>query len=186
MPRPGNYNGPEIDPEGPSMEFRSNLFYNWGRSFAGYDEDEAARISYAFIDNAYVAGPDSLGQLAFRERNRLARAWFAGNSMNGIIPASWSLVHRSIPDNYRLTTPPEVAPVAPDPRLGLTRVLARAGAWPRDAATRASSPAFARAGPRHRQSARRWAVARTRPGAALADRDGDGHTGRAVGRCARP
>ena len=33
MPRPGNYAGPTQDPEGPLMEFRSNLFYNWGRRF---------------------------------------------------------------------------------------------------------------------------------------------------------
>ena len=106
MPRPGNYNGPEVDPEGPLMEFRSNLFYNWGRGFSGYDEDEAALIRYAFIDNAYVAGPDSAGAFAFRERNRLARAWFAGNSMNGVVPADpWSLVTGTIPDGYRLPCP---------------------------------------------------------------------------------
>jgi hypothetical protein len=136
MPRPGNYNGREVDSQGPLMEFRSNLFYNWGRGFAGYDEDEAARISYAFIDNAYVAGPDSAGALAFRERNRLARAWFAGNSMNGAIPADpWSLVAGNIPDGYRLAAPPDIAPVATDPApSAYENVLARAGAWPRDLA----------------------------------------------------
>ena len=98
MPRPGNYAGPAEDPEGPLMEFRSNLFYNWGRGFAGYNEDEASLIRYNFIDNAYVAGPDSSGALAFRERNRLARAWFAGNSMNGAVPADpWSLVDGHAP-----------------------------------------------------------------------------------------
>ncbi len=98
------------------MEFRSNLFYNWGRGFAGYNEDEASLIRYNFIDNAYVAGPDSGGALAFRERNRLARAWFAGNSMNGAIPADpWSLVTGTLPEGYRLAGPVEVAPVAADP-----------------------------------------------------------------------
>ena len=63
MPRPGNYEGPEADPEGPLMEFRSNLFYNWGRGFAGYNEDQASLIRYAFVDNAYVPGPDSQGRL---------------------------------------------------------------------------------------------------------------------------
>ena len=84
------------------MEFRSNLFYNWGRGFAGYNEDEATLIRYAFIDNAYLAGPDSEGALAFRERNRLARAWFAGNSMNGVDPGR-SLVAGRRRDSRRLS-----------------------------------------------------------------------------------
>lgn len=134
MPRPGNYAGPEADPDGPLMEFRSNIFYNWGRGFAGYNEDEASLIRYNFIDNAYVAGPDSIGALAFRERNRLARAWFAGNSMNGTIPADpWSLVTGPLPAGYRLDAPVDVAPVAADPApSAYEHVLARAGAWPRD------------------------------------------------------
>jgi hypothetical protein len=136
MPRPGNYAGPDQDPEGPLMEFRSNLFYNWGRGFAGYNEDEASLIRYNFIDNAYVAGPDSAGALAFRERNRLARAWFAGNSMNGVVPADpWTLVTGTLPEGYRLAAPVDVAPVAADPAASaMTHVLASAGAWPRDAA----------------------------------------------------
>ncbi len=136
MPRPGNYAGPDQDPEGPLMEFRSNLFYNWGRGFAGYNEDEASLIRYNFIDNYYLAGPDSGGALAFRERNRLARAWFAGNSMNGEIPADpWSLVTGTLPDGYRLPAPVEVAPVAADPAAAaFVHVLAGAGAWPRDSA----------------------------------------------------
>ena len=134
MPRPGNYAGPQADPEGPAMEFRSNIFYNWGRGFAGYNDDEATPIRYSFIDNAYIAGPDSDGALAFRENNRLARAWFAGNSMNGTVPADpWSLVGGRIPPGYRLAGPVEVAPVAADP-APVASVLARAGAWPRDAA----------------------------------------------------
>jgi hypothetical protein len=136
MPRPGNYAGPAEDPEGPLMEFRSNVFYNWGRGFSGYNEDEASLIRYNFIDNAYVAGPDSTGAIAFRERNTLARAWFAGNSMNGAVPADpWSLVIGTLPEGYRLAGPADVAPVAADPApSAMAHVLARAGAWPRDAA----------------------------------------------------
>ena len=136
MPRPGNYAGPEADPEGPLMEFRSNVFYNWGREFSGYNDDEATLIRYSFIDNAYLAGPDSAGALAFRERNRLASAWFAGNSMNGVIPADpWSLVTGRPPEGYRLAGPVDVAPVASDPApSAFQRVLAGAGAWPRDSA----------------------------------------------------
>jgi hypothetical protein len=175
MPRPGNYAGPEADPEGPLMEFRSNLFYNWGRGFAGYNEDQATLIRYAFIDNAYLAGPDSEGALAFRENNALARAWFEGNSMNGAIPADpWSLVGGRIPPGYRLAAPPDVAPVAAD-RAPMVSVLARAGAWPRDAAdARVIESVRTRTG-RHIDSQAEvggWPVlAEGRP---EADRDGDG------------
>lgn len=177
MPRPGNYNGPEIDAQGPSMEFRSNLFYNWGRGFAGYDEDEAAMIRYAFIGNAYVAGPDSAGALAFRERNRLARAFFAGNSMNGIIPADpWSLVTGNIPDGYRLPSAPDIAPVARDPAHSASqRVLAGAGAWPRDSAdARVVASISARTG-RHIDSQEEvggWPALAS--GRSWSDGDGDG------------
>jgi hypothetical protein len=56
--------------------------------------------------------------------------------MNGAVPADpWSLVIGSVPEGYRLAGPVEVAPVAPDPApSAMAHVLARAGAWPRDAA----------------------------------------------------
>ncbi|HEY0116172.1 MAG TPA: pectate lyase [Allosphingosinicella sp.] len=130
MPRPGNYNGPEIDPTGPLMEFRSNVFYNWGGQRSGYNADEASHIAYNFIDNAYLAGPNSTRPMAFQESNRLARAHFAGNSMNGQVPADpWSLVAGvAVPAN-RLAQPIEVAPVRADPAASAyIRVLAGAGA----------------------------------------------------------
>jgi hypothetical protein len=130
MPRPGNYNGPEKDPTGPLMEFRSNVFYNWGRARAGYNADTATRIAYNFIDNAYVAGPNSTGAFAFEESNSLAKAYFAGNTMNGALPADpWTLVTGKPPEGYRLATPVNVAPVAADPApSAFARVLDRAGA----------------------------------------------------------
>jgi len=175
MPRPGNYEGPEADPEGPLMEFRSNLFYNWGRAYAGYNEDEATPIRYAFIDNVYLAGPDSEGALAFRENNALARAWFAGNSMNGAVPADpWSLVGGRIPEGYRLEAAPDVAPVAADP-APMERILEGAGAWPRDPAdARVVASVRARAG-RHIDSQEEvggWPD--LAPGTTSSDRDGDG------------
>jgi hypothetical protein len=177
MPRPGNYEGPAADPVGPLMEFRSNLFYNWGRGFAGYNEDEATLIRYSFIDNAYVAGPDSEGALAFRENNSLARAWFAGNSMNGVVPADpWSLVGGRIPGGYRLEGPVDVAPVAADAApSAYAHVLAGAGAWPRDSAdARVAESVRARSG-RHIDSQEEvggwpaFATGRPEP-----DGDGDG------------
>ncbi|MDP5280569.1 pectate lyase [Sphingomonas sp. DG1-23] len=130
MPRPGNYDGPEVDPIGPLLDFRSNVFYNWGGSRAGYNADKATLARYNFVDNAYVAGPQSTRPIAFDESNILARAWFAGNSMNGTIPADpWSLVTGVSPAGYRLAAPAEVAPVASDPAgRAYQRVLAGAGA----------------------------------------------------------
>jgi hypothetical protein len=130
MPRPGNYNGPDIDPTGPLMEFRSNVFYNWGGGRSGYNADRATHIAYNFIDNSYLTGPNSQRPVAFDESNSLARAYFAGNSMNGAIPADpWSLVSGvAIPAN-RLAQPVDVAPVHADPApSAFTRVLASAGA----------------------------------------------------------
>jgi len=130
MPRPGNYEGPDKDPVGAFFEFRSNVFYNWGKGHAGYDADKAALAAYSFIDNAYVMGPDSEKPIAFNESNSLAKAWFAGNSMNGALPADpWSLVSGLQAPGYRQSGPIDVAPVAADPAaLAYERVLADAGA----------------------------------------------------------
>ena len=130
MPRPGNYSGPEIDPVGASFDFRSNVFYNWGGDRSGYNADKASVARYNFIDNSYIAGPDSKKNIAFDESNMLARAHFAGNSMNGTIPADpWSLVTGINPEGYRLPRPVDVAPVRPDPAAkAYVRVLTSAGA----------------------------------------------------------
>ncbi|CAN5401038.1 pectate lyase [soil metagenome] len=130
MPRPGNYEGPDKDPVGAVFEFRSNVFYNWGKGHAGYDADTAALVAYGFIDNSYVMGPNSDKPIAFNERNTLAKAFFAGNSMNGVIPADpWSLVSGPQAPGYRQAAPIAVAPVAADPAaLAYERVLKDAGA----------------------------------------------------------
>jgi hypothetical protein len=130
MPRPGNYSGPDIDPQGPRFDFRSNVFYNWGGGHSGYNADKATRARYNFVDNSYVAGPESQKPIAFEESNMLAKAWFAGNSMNGTIPADpWSLVVGVSPPGYRLPTPVDVAPVRADTAASAyRRVLADAGA----------------------------------------------------------
>jgi hypothetical protein len=136
MPRPGNYLGPDEDPIGPLIEFRSNVFYNWGGARAGYNADTATHIAYNFIDNAYVPGPDSTGQAAFAESNTLARAFFSGNIMDGVQPEDpWSLVRGVTGPEYKLAAPIDVAPVAPvSAAIAYERVLAQAGASrPRDA-----------------------------------------------------
>lgn len=135
MPRPGNYNPPAADPLGPRLEFRSNVFYNWGGAHAGYNADTESLSAYAFIGNAYVRGPDSKGAWAFEESNPLARGWFEGNSMDGAIPDDpWSLVRNGDRPGYRLARPDWVAAAGESPWATLLRVLEGAGAGPvRDA-----------------------------------------------------
>lgn len=130
MPRPGNYAGTEADPEGAFFDFRSNVFYNWGKGWSGYNADKATLARYNFVDNAYVMGPQSQKPIAFHESNTLARAWFAGNSMNGAIPGDpWSLVDGLSPPGYRLDAPVPMPPVTRDPApQAYEKVLAHAGA----------------------------------------------------------
>ncbi|ALL15361.1 pectate lyase [Caulobacter henricii] len=178
MPRPGNYDGPDKDPIGAFIEFRSNVFYNWGKGYAGYDADKAALVAYNFIDNAYVAGPNSEKLVAFQEGNSLARAYFAGNSMNGEIPADpWSLVTGLQVENYRQTAPIAVAPVTADPApSAYQRVLADAGASvSRDAVdARVVEGVKARTGKviNNEQEVGGWPA--LAPGQAAVDTDGDG------------
>lgn len=130
MPRPGNYNAPDVDPLGGFFEFRGNVFSNWGGSRAGYNADTAALAAYDFIGNWYQAGPDSEGALAFCEENAGSRAFFADNAMNGVVPADpWSLVGCSPPPGYRASAPlADSGAQTPSPALAYERVLAGAGA----------------------------------------------------------
>jgi pectate lyase len=133
MPRPGNYLNPQADPVGAFYDFRSNVFYNWGGNQAGYNADSGEKASHArynFIDNAYKMGPDSRKPIAFDERNPIAKAYFAGNSMNGTVPADpWSLVSGELAPGYRLAAPIDMPPVTADPApRAFERVLASAGA----------------------------------------------------------
>lgn len=130
MPRPGNYNPPSVDPQGPRFEFRSNVFYNWGEGRAGYNADTESLSAYAFIGNAYLTGPNSTGAIAFEEDNPLARAWFEGNAMNGVVAADpWSLVKEGNRPGYRLEARPDWAEAAAGtPDQTLNAVLAGAGA----------------------------------------------------------
>jgi hypothetical protein len=130
MPRPGNYNPPAVDPEGPRFEFRNNVFYNWGGARAGYNADTETRSTYAFVANAYVPGPDSTGRWAFKESSSLAQAWFADNAMDGAVPADpWSLVENADRPGYRLSARPVWADAASDtPAEALKGVLSNSGA----------------------------------------------------------
>lgn len=132
MPRPGNYASIADDPIGPLIEFRSNVFYNWGGNASGYNADTASAATYAFIDNCYIAGPDSKEQMIFREENPNARSWFSGNSLNGVIAPDQKTLVKGFWNP--LAAAPDVAPVKADagPK-GCEHVLADAGASsPRD------------------------------------------------------
>ena len=130
MPRPGNYNPPAVDPQGPRFEFRSNVFHDWGGSHAGYNADTESLSAYAFIGNAYIPGPDSGGRWAFEESNPLARAWFEDNAMDGVVPADpWSLVKDGDRPGYRLAARPDwAAPAGRSAADTLPAVLDGAGA----------------------------------------------------------
>jgi pectate lyase len=133
MPRPGNYLTPDKDGVGAYYDFRSNVFYNWGGSQAGYNADsgdKASHAAYNFVDNAYRTGPDTKKPIIFDERNPIARAWFAGNSLDGRIPADpWSLVTGRTDPAYRLAGPIRFPAVAGDPApRAYEKVLAGAGA----------------------------------------------------------
>ena len=133
MPRPGNYASEADDPIGPMMEFRSNVFYNWGGNAAGYNADTNSKATYAFIDNCYVAGPDSKKPFIFREENPFARSWFAGNRMNGKLPAAQRDLVQGLWNP--LAAAPDISPVKADSApKGCNAVLSKAGASaPRDA-----------------------------------------------------
>ena len=145
MPRPGNYAPLAEDPIGPLIEFRSNVFYNWGGTAAGYNADTASAATYAFVDNCYVAGPDTKGRAIFREENPNGKSWFAGNSLDGVVPADQRSLVKGLWNP--LAAAPEVAPVKRDPK-GCERALRGAGASaPRDSVdTRVIASIRAKAG----------------------------------------
>lgn len=139
LPRPGNYNDRNKDPDGFIFDFRNNVIYNWGGSFAGYNADGSngtdSITKMNFVGNYYKRGVNSSGNLAFSESTRSAKAWFSGNAMNGTIPAEpWSLVifnkfsPRDI-QTYVQSEPITVPPVTTDDAAtACERVLAEAGA----------------------------------------------------------
>ncbi|MEO8010538.1 MAG: hypothetical protein ABI650_02720 [Dokdonella sp.] len=111
------------NPLGALVDLRNNVFYNWGASprsadgsaavdAAGHDVERSSAIAYNFINNAYRRGGDSRSALAFFAANRGARAHFAGNSMDGNVPADpWRLVRGGEHAGYRLSAPLAVAAV---------------------------------------------------------------------------
>lgn len=140
MPRPGNYASTADDPVGALMEFRHNVFHNWGYSpvsadgspavaSAGYDVDVDSRVVYQFVGNDYRSGTATKAALAFMVTNRGARGWFAGNRIDGVVPADpWSIVAGADLPDFRLARAPIGAAYEESAVDAAARVLARAGA----------------------------------------------------------
>ncbi|MHC4646644.1 MAG: pectate lyase family protein [Planctomycetota bacterium] len=92
-PRPGNKNSHEKDPKGFTLDFRNNVIYNWKGNYAGYNDHTDSITEMNFVGNYYKKGPNSTGEIAFRERCTFARAWFSDNFMAGKYPDDpWDLV----------------------------------------------------------------------------------------------
>jgi hypothetical protein len=92
-PRPGNYNDHNIDPDGLIFDFRNNVVYNWGGSYAGYNADTDSITQMNFVGNYYKEGPNSTNNDAFREQCPYSKAYFHDNWMNGLSPRDpWGLV----------------------------------------------------------------------------------------------
>jgi len=135
-PRPGNYTDSSSDPEGLHFDFRNNVVYNYGGSKAGYNADKNAVSRYNFVGNAYIRGPESSGNLAFRESSVVAYGYFEDNSMEGEVPENpWALVgfdgftaaERQAYQSRSYEIPMEPV-ITTSPEQAKTDVLARAGA----------------------------------------------------------
>jgi hypothetical protein len=130
LPRLGNAVPPGKDKAGALFDFRSNVFYNWGGHQAGYSGGPG-RVRFNFVDNSYWSGPATANLNFFTQKGHAAsQGWFAGNAMNGVVPADqWSMVMGAEARGNRLGGPIDVAPVARDRAASAyQRVLASAGA----------------------------------------------------------
>jgi hypothetical protein len=134
-PRPGNYNDHSIDPNGLILDFRNNVIYNWGGSYAGYNADTDSVTKINFVGNYYKTGPDSTGRWAFREKCPHSKGYFAGNCMNGKHPQDpWDLTDfvdfsDVQKEAYKQPKAFPAAPVSTDDALtAFERVLAGVGA----------------------------------------------------------
>lgn len=139
MPRPGNYTAYNFDKDGLLVDFRNNVFYNWGGGYSGANHDTNSITMYNFVNNYYKRGPNSTGNFAFREECPYAKAFFAGNLMNGVEPKDpWSLVDARInrtvyESTYKQSEPFPAGFISTEPAaVAYERVLAEAGAHPRD------------------------------------------------------
>lgn len=129
-PAIGNAVPPGKDPVGGLFDFRSNVFYDWGGHQAGY-AGGPGRTRFNFVANSYWSGPATQNPNVFSQKGQpQARGWFAGNSIDGVVPVDqWSRVLGAAAASSRLPGPVDVAPVRTDPpAIAYRQVLARSGA----------------------------------------------------------
>lgn len=91
-PMCGNYTDVSEDPTGFYFEFVNNVVYNWSAAAAGKCHDVNTLTHYNFINNYYLSGPISHGELMFSEGCGINQMYAAGNAMNGeVAKDQWSL-----------------------------------------------------------------------------------------------
>jgi hypothetical protein len=138
-PRPGNYdsNPHKKDPEGLLLDFRNNVIYNWGGSYAGYSNDSRSVTRLNYVGNYLIPGEDSeQSGIAYSTGSPYNRAYFSGNYYMDKMPEDrWSLVkfRSSWSDDeiqaYRQDEPFETGPIVEEDALtAYERVLKSGGA----------------------------------------------------------
>jgi pectate lyase len=85
---------PLYDPLGVYFDFRNNVVYNWGMSYAGHNPGVNAAASVNFVGNYYIHGPNSPeGSVPWEERSKYAKGYFSDNWVDGNNPADpWSVI----------------------------------------------------------------------------------------------
>src|SRR5699024_5250876 len=95
-PRPGNYdrNYHEEDQERLWLDFRNNVIYNWGGSYAGYNADSKSVTRMNYVGNFLIPGPNSEHTgIAYETGSPFNRAYFYDNYYDFEKPENpWELV----------------------------------------------------------------------------------------------
>jgi len=87
-PRPQGLKMPIEDPIGFFCDITNNVMYDWGREYVVKNMEENGELcTINLVNNYMVAGPSSNRSYMMLDRNPNTRMYFAGNYMNGKLPA---------------------------------------------------------------------------------------------------
>jgi hypothetical protein len=122
------------DPNGIYWDFRNNVVYNWGGSYAGHCPSSNTVTHLNIVNNYYKQGVDSAAPIAWEERSLHSQGYVNGNWMDGVDPCDpWSVVRfvgltdANIATYKRFSEIP-IAPMPTDDALtAYHKVLADAG-----------------------------------------------------------